>query len=142
MATYNDMVKGALEDLGFLGAEEPLDAADAQKAFDILNDMLAEWSVSTLPGVEPAVRLSDKITAPRCSHSAIKANLAGRCAAPFRKPISPELAAVIRVTSKGLLKITAKLGPVKLPGTLPTGSGNQCDHDDSRFFPEQNVKNF
>ena len=142
MATYNDIVKGALEDLGFLGAEEPLDASDANKAFDILNDMLAEWTISTLPGVEPAINLSDEIRAPRHSHSAIKANLAGRCAAPFRKPITPELAAVINATSKALLKITAKLGPVKFPGTLPTGSGNQCDYDDNRFFPDSNATNF
>lgn len=142
MATYNDIVKGALEDLGFLGAEEPLDASDAQKAFDILNDMLEEWAISTLPGAQAGANLADNVRAPRHSHSAIKANLAGRCAAPFRKPITPELAAVIRSTSKSLLRITAKIGDVKFPGTLPKGSGNHCESDDDRFFPDQDRNNF
>lgn len=142
MATYKDIVKGSLEDLGFLGAEEPLEPSDAQKAFDILNDMLEEWAISTLPGAGAGSDLDDQLRAPRYSHAAIKANLAGRCSATFRKPITPELAAVIKSTGKSLLRITAKIGDVKFPGTLPKGSGNECEFDDDRFFPDQNRNNF
>lgn len=141
MATYSDFIAEALEDLGYLGAETPLEAADSKKAFNILNDMLAEWSTGILPGVAPADNESDEVRAPRYSHSAIKANLAVRCSAPFRTPISAELAAVVKTTSESLLRITAKIGKVNYPGTLPRGSGNEC-WDEDVFYPDQNESNF
>ena len=144
MATPTDFTKSALEDIGYLAAETPLQSSDADKAFDIFNDMMSEWGVDgILPGAAPVESLTDTVRVPRYAHGAIKANLAGRCAAPFRRPITPELAASIKASSESLLRLTVKIGRVRLPGTLPKGSGNQCyDIDDDRFFPDGNEANF
>ena len=144
MATPNDFIKDALEDLGYLAAEIPLEPADANKAFTILNDMLSEWGTTgILPGAAPVAGLADTVRVPRFAHAAIKKNLAGLCAAPFRRPITQELAASIKASNTALLRITAKIGDVKLPDTLPRGSGNECGYwDDDRFFPVNTKPNF
>jgi len=51
MITATEAIKDALEDIGYLAAETPLEASDEKKAFGVLNDMLSEWGVSgVLPG--------------------------------------------------------------------------------------------
>ena len=139
MTTPNDYIKDALEDLGYLAAETPLEATDSTKAFGILNDMLAEWGdTGILPGARPVENLTDVVRAPRAVDAAIKANLAGRCSPSFRRPISPELAAVIKSTSEALLRLTAKIGQVNFPDTLPIGSGNEC-FEYNRFFKIEEI---
>ncbi len=146
MATPNDFIKPALEDIGYLAAEIPLEAADANKAFDIFNDMMSEWGTTgILPGAAPVAGLTDTVRVPRFAHAAIKKNLAGLCAAPFRRPITAELAASIKASNESLLRITAKIGDVAFPDTLPTGSGNDCGlfgTDNDRFFPNNVKENF
>ena len=142
MTTATEIITEALENIGYLGAETPLEAADELKAFKILNDQLAEWGESgTLPGAAPVGNLTDEIRAQRGVIAAIKMNLAGRCAAPFQVPITPTLAASISASSEALLRITAKIGDVAYPDTLPVGSGNEC-FDYIRFFPENESQNF
>ena len=138
MTTPNDYIKDALEDLGYLGAEQPLESTDSAKAFGILNDMLAEWGdTGILPGARPVDSLTDVVRAPRAVDAAIKANLAGRCSPSFRRPITPELAAVIKGTSEALLRLTSKIGDVSYPDTLPIGSGNECFDYDRYFVIEE-----
>ena len=142
MATALEFITDALEELGYLGAETPLESTDSDKAFGVFNDMLAEWGESgILPGAAPVANLSDVIRVPRGSHSAIKLNLAGKCASPFRRPITPTLAASIKASNESLLRMTAKIGTVKYPDSLPTGSGNEC-YDQDRFFNETDETNF
>lgn len=143
MGTPIEFITEALEDLGYLAAEVPVEPDDSKKAFKVLNDMLAEWGESgILPGAAPVETLTTVIRIPRGTHAAVKKNLAGLLAAPFRRPISTELAASIKASNESLLRMTAKIGQVKYPGTLPTGSGNQCDSFDERFFPEIEESNF
>ena len=142
MTTATEIITEALENIGYIGAETVLEAADEIKAFKILNDMLAEWGESgTLPGAMPVGGLSDDIRASRGVISAIKMNLSGRCAAPFQVPITPTLAAAISASSEGLLRITAKIGDVAYPDTLPVGSGNEC-REYIRFYPVNVEQNF
>ena len=144
--TAIEAIIAALQDIGYLAAEIPLEAADADKAFDVLGDMLSEWGTTgILPGAAPVALLTDTVRVPRWAHAAIKKNLAGLCAAPFRRPITPELAASIKASNESLLRITAKIGDVKFPDTLPTGSGNDCGlfgTDNDRFFPNNAKENF
>lgn len=143
MTTANDIIVDALEDLGYKAAEIPIEPEDSKKALRELNDMLAEWGESELlPGAAPVASLSTTIRAQRGIIAAIKKNLAGRCAASFRRPITPELAAAIIGTTSSMLKITAKIGSVKAPSTLPKGSGNECLAEESRFFEQIELTNF
>jgi len=145
MTTATEIIKDALEDIGYLAAETPLEASDEKKAFNVLNDMLSEWGISgILPGAAPVENTTDELRVPRETEGAIKKNLAGLCAAPFRRPISPELGASIKASNEALLRMTVKLGRVKLPNTLPKGSGNRCNGDvyDNTFFGDNGEANF
>ncbi len=141
--TANDVITDALGEIGYLAAETPIEPADATLAFNILNDMLAEWDESRLlPGVGPVVNLATEIRASRGKHAAIRMNLAGRLSGPFRRPLTQELVASIRTSTEALLRVTVKIGKAKLPDTLPKGSGNECWDEDTRFFEQNNETNF
>ena len=48
MATANDVITEVLEIIGYKAAEVPVEAADANIAHSVLNDMLAEYVESGL----------------------------------------------------------------------------------------------
>lgn len=143
MATGTDFVTAALEKLGIRAAETPIEAADMKLGIEVLNDMMSEWDESgTALGFTPLADESEEIRLRRGAHSAVKSNLAGRLAIPFKMPISAELAAEIRASNQALLRMTVKLGSVKMPSTLPRGTGNERDQYTDRFFAEEETANF
>ena len=145
MAQAIDFITDALTEIGYLGAETPLESTDTSRAFTVFNDMLAEWGESgVLPGAAPVASLTTGIRVSRGTYSAIKLNLAGRCAPSFRRPISSTLSAAITASSESLLRMTTKIGRVRLPNTLPKGSGNYCNGDwfDNTFFSDLGEANF
>ena len=143
MATGQDIIEDALAEIGVFAAETMIEPADMQLGLRKLNDMLAEWDLSgTDIGFTPLQSEAEEVRLQRDLVSAVKYNLAGRLAVPFRKPISVELAAEIKAASKALLRATVKVGKVKVASTLPTGSGNRDNLYDDKFFPEQDKANF
>lgn len=143
MATGTDFVTAALEKLGIRAAETPIEAADMALGIDVLNDMMSEWDESgTKLGFTPLADESEEVRIRRGAHSAIKSNLAGRLAIPFKMAISPELGAEIKAGNQALLRMTVKIGDVKYPSTLPRGTGNDRDQYNDRYFPENNKANF
>jgi len=144
MTTALDIVRDAAEEIGYKGAETALEDADAQLGLRKLNDMLAEWDGSGIKlGASPVASLSDTVRVPRWALLSVKLNLAGRLTAPFSKPMTADLAASIKASTDSMLRALVKPINVSFPGTLPTGSGNECsDFDDDRFFPQNETTNF
>ena len=146
MATGSDIVTDALAEIGVFAEETPIEAADMQLGIRYLNDMLAEWDESGIPlGFTPLQSEAEEVRIPRGAVKAVKVNLAGLLSVPFRKQITPGLAASIKTASDALLRMTVKIGAVKLPSTLPKGSGNKnsnTSYFNDRFFDEQDLENF
>ena len=143
MATGQDIVTSALSELGIHAAETAIEAADMQLGINTLNDMLSEWDESGTPlGFTPLGDETDVVRIPRGFNRAVIVNLAGLLSIPFEMAISSTLAASIRSSNEALLRMTVKIGSVKLSSNLPRGSGNRDDFDDDKFFTEQDKANF
>jgi hypothetical protein len=143
MATGSDFVTDALDLIGYHAAETEIEPADMQLGINILNDYMAEIDESGAAfGFTPLASEADEIRLRRGAHRAIKANLAGLLAVPFKRPISVELAASIKSANQALGRMTVKIGRVKVSGSLPVGSGNRDNLFNERFFPDKNEANF
>ena len=143
MATGTDFVTSALDYLGVHAAETAIEAADMQLGISMLNDYMSEIDeAGTAFGFTPLDSEADEVRMRRGAQHAIKMNLAGLLSVPFKMPISPELAVAIKSANKALLRMTVKIGRVKVSGTLPTGSGNSDNLYDEKFFPDQDKANF
>lgn len=143
MATGQDFVEAALGEIGIHAAETAIEAADMQLGINTLNDMLSEWDESGTPlGFTPLSDENDTVRIPRGVKRAVIVNLAGLLSVPFQKPISQVLAASIKSSNQALLRMTVKIGSVKVSSNLPRGSGNRDRLYDDRFYPEQDKANF
>lgn len=144
MTTALEIIIDASEEIGYKAAEVPMEAADIQLGLRKLNDMLAEWNGSGIKlGASPVELPADTVRIPRGAVAAVKLNLAGRLAVPFKQPITPELAAAIRASTQSLLRMLVKPIDVQFPSTMPSGSGNSCDaFDDDTFLGEDQKVNF
>lgn len=143
MATGQDIVEAALDEIGVHAAETAIQPADMQLGIRTLNDMLTEWDESGTPlGFTPLGDETDTVRIMRGAKRAVIVNLAGLLSIPFEKEISPVLAASIQSSNQALLRMTVKIGSVKVSGNLPRGSGNRDRLYDDRFFPEQDKANF
>jgi hypothetical protein len=126
MATAQHIINRAYSKIGIKAAETPLEAAEVQDGLDCLNDMVAEWdAVGFLKGVSPVKLASDIVIAPRYAEGALKNMLAIRLANEYNKPITPGMVAAAETSYNNIIKITVNFDNVKLPGNLPTGSGNK-----------------
>ena len=80
------------------------------------------------------------------ARAVVKANLAIRCAVPFKKAVTPGLANLADETLSRLRASVIFIGEVQYPDTLPIGSGNECPtfgtFDDNRFFDQNKKENF
>lgn len=142
MTTAADIITDALGEIGYQAAETPVEPADMQLGLRKLNDMLAEFTESGIIAGSPVEKPADTVRIQRGVVNGIMMNLAGRLAAPFRKPITAELAASIKAANQNMLRIIVKPIDVDYPDTLPTGSGNECDSEDDRFFAQNQSENF
>jgi hypothetical protein len=145
MTTALQIVNGAAEEIGVKTAEIDLEPEDSQKFFERMNDMLTEWAdIGLTPGFNEVFDINDDIDIDRNANSAVKFNLAIRCAPSFQKLITPSLTNNADSTFTRLQASTHIIGEVALPDTLPIGSGNQCPdvNIDRRFFNTNKKENF
>ena len=142
MTTAAEIITDALGEIGYQAAETPVEPDDMRVGLRKLNDMLAEWSESGLLVAQPVKNSGDTLNVSRGSVNGVMMNLAGRLTTPFRKPITPELAASIQAANQNLLRIAVKPIDVDYPDSLPRGSGNECDYEDDRFFSSNQGENF
>jgi len=144
MTTAIQIVNGAAEDLEVKTAEIPLEASDFQIFFDRMNDMLLEWAdIGITPGFTEVFNGDDTVNIDPSARAAVKFNLAIRCAPAFQKQISVALSGSA-TSALNRLEAANTFIDVKLPDTLPTGSGNDCQDSylNRRFFPTRKTENF
>jgi len=143
MATASDFVTDALDMIGVHAAETAIESEEMQLAIRTLNDFMAEIDESGIAfGFTPVQSSADTIRMRRGAVHAIKVNLAGLLAVPFKKSITPELAAVISAANSALLRMSVHVGSVKVASTTPKGSGNRDNIHNEKFFPQQDKANF
>ena len=143
MSTGLDFITDALEELGWKAAERPIESEDGKVALKKFNGMMTAWEGSgILLGFTPIFDLADTVRIPKWAEDAVKVNLAGKLAAPFKMPITTELAASIRGANELLARTLVKSIDVAYPDTLPMGSGNQCYDEDEIFAPSNSEANF
>lgn len=141
MTTANDIVKGALTNIGYIEAETPIESSDAQTAFEEFNDMMTELEPQIQLGFVEVTTLASEVRIPREAVSAIKWTLGLRVAPKFRIPLTAEQIAVGNAAFNNLLINQIHLNPPKYPPELPIGAGNECD-DYQRFYESEGEDNF
>lgn len=145
MTTAAQIVDGAAEEIYIKTAEIALEAEDAQKIFERMNDMLLEWAdIGITPGFKEVFNISDEVIIDRHAVAAVKYNLAIRCASVFKKQVSGALGEMSQSTLERLMASVDFIGDVAYPDTLPLGSGNECPdfNLDNKFSPANKEDNF
>ena len=145
MITARQICEGAAEEIEVKTAEITLEAEDFKVIFSRMNDMLLEWADSGLtPAFVEVFNGDDVVLIDDNARSAVKTNLAIRCAPTFKKPLSQNLLLIAGSALERLEASTDFIGEIAYPDTLPLGSGNQCPDNvfDQRFFPAGQKDNF
>ncbi len=146
MATGTYFVTKALGKLGIKAAETSITASELQDGLDLLNDMLSNWEEAGYNlGFSPIANLTDEVRIPRGANLTVIDSLAVMSAPEYSRPISPALAASVKINFENMLTANVFIGDVDMPSTLPRGSGNQCEDDtwfDTTFFPQKDKRNF
>jgi len=92
MATNQDIIDQALGELGVVESGDSASATDSADALSVLNQMMAQWAVSN-KDLNWFVQdtLTDTIPIPDWAEEGIVSNLAVKCAATFRVPLTGEV---------------------------------------------------
>lgn len=133
-------VESAAEEIGVKTAEITLESADAQVILSRMNDMLFEWRYLELtPRFEELLNLQQDVAIDPEANGAVKYNLALRIAPAFQRIISPDLRDLANTSRSTLEIITFTPIMVDYPDSLPIGSGNECNRNNSRRFFTPNL---
>lgn len=130
--TASDVITAAMGLTLTRSADIPLEADETQQAIFQLNTMMASWSLAI--GYTDISSTSDTITTPAYAIDAITQNLAVRLAPAFGGLVDRDLRENARQAKKDMLKQVVKIGPAKLPSTLPRGTGNSRTSLRNRIF--------
>lgn len=145
MTTIREVVEDAFEELGVKTAEVPLTNDELQSGIRRCNDMLADWDDSgVIVGYIPVLNGDDTINIDRNAVGAVKYNLAIRLAPSYQKIVGNALAMLAGETLQSLEASMSDLSIIAYPDSLPMGSGNDCQSNDTdrRFFPNNKTDNF
>lgn len=135
--TAESIVKDALTEIVVLGAEAPLEAADAQVAIRYLNRMMATFDAEGIDlGYSEVSTLADPITVPLGAVEGMVFNLAFRLWTQYSdgQTVPLELATKARESKDAMLTTAFTIGATEFQNTLPIGSGNQVDTLTDSFF--------
>lgn len=141
METAESVIKDALTEIVVLGAEAPLEAADAQVAIRYLNRMMATFDAEGIDlGYSDVTSLADPITVPLGAVEGMVYQLAARLWTQYAlgKPIPAELAAKAGATKEVMRGLTINIAASEFPNTLPYGSGNYTSNNTtySHYYPD------
>lgn len=138
--TAGSVIKDALGEIIVLGAEAPIEQADAQAGIRYLNRMMAAFDGDGIDlGYTEVSSLGDVITVPAGAIDGMVAQLAVRLHAQFSgiDPLSQDLIARAISGKNTMRNLTITIGASEYPDTLPIGSGNEWDGSrDARFYPD------
>ena len=132
MATAEQVIKAALQEILVQASESPIQASEAQDALFYLNNMMAALAVDGISlGYTTLANLGDDLTVSDGAIEGIIANLAIRLHAQFTAMatvVKPDLAVRADNGLNTMRNIAfTGIGPSSFPSTLPIGSGNEDD---------------
>lgn len=130
--TANDVITAALGLTLTRSGDVPLESNEIAQGLFQLNNMMSSWSLAI--GYSPVSSSSDPITTPDYAIDAIVQNLAVRLAPSFGGMVDADLRENARQAKKDMLRQAVKIGPAKMPRTLPRGTGNSRPFRDARFY--------
>jgi hypothetical protein len=146
MTTALKIASRAFQKAGIKAAETPLEASEIEDALDVLNDLINAWNATgVLKGVSPVLDIGEDLKEPSYSSWALKANLAIMIAGEYGKEVSQSMAIDASQSMNALISASSNLSDIEYPDTLPIGSGNNEQYDNSYdrdFFPENELENF
>ena len=138
MATANEIIVDALEDLVVQADEAPIEPSEAQAAIRYLNDRMAVWDAMGIAlGYTRVLKLSDVVTVPDGAIMGIKAQLSVDLAEKFG--VDVRLGTIKRAVDglkaiRNLADLRAK--SMSYPSTLPIGSGNAQESVYDPYYSE------
>jgi hypothetical protein len=136
MATVNEVISDAFDEIGINISEESLSASDAQRAIRMLNDMMAVWEANGIDLDYTVVsNLSDEVTVVSGALMGVKKALAIYLAPSFKGEITDALVESTKDAMRAVKNIAITLEQVYPPTSLPIGSGNY-NYNSSKFFPD------
>ena len=132
MTTTSEVVTAALGLTLTRAGDIPLEPNETEQGIFQLNTMMASWSLAL--GYTKVSSMSDTITTPDYAIDAIIQNLAIRLAPSFGGLVDMDLRETARQAKKDMLRQAVRIGPAKLPSTLPRGTGNTQDLRSTVFY--------
>ena len=137
METAQSVINDALQELLVQASEQPIQAVDFQSGKRYLNRMMASLDAQGISLGYTVVSLPDDVvTVPDGAIEGIIFNLAIRLATSYNVPVGQGLAISARDGLNAMRNLSVFIQPTQFPCTLPIGSGNEYEYDDSyRFYP-------
>jgi hypothetical protein len=139
MATVNEVVTDAMEDLVVQASEAPIEGDEGRSGIRALNDRMFAWDAMGINlGYTKVDNMADVLTVPDGAIMGIKAQLAIDLAEKY--DVDVKLGVVKRAVDgfkaiQNLSGLEAK--SMAFPSTLPIGSGNEDELNNStHFYPE------
>lgn len=132
MTTASEVITAALGLTLTRAGDIPLEPNETEQGLFQLNTMMASWSLAL--GYTEVSSTSDVVTVPAYAIDAIVQNLAIRLAPSFGGMVDPDLRENARQAKKDMLRQAVRIGPAKMPRTLPRGTGNTRPFRDSRYY--------
>lgn len=132
MTTASEVITAALGLTLTRAGDIPLEANETEQGLFQLNNMMSSWNLAL--GYTKVSSTSDTMTTPDYAIDAIVQNLAVRLAPSFGGLVDADLRENARQSKKDMLRQVVKIGPAKMPRTLPRGTGNTRAFRDSRYY--------
>ncbi len=138
MATVNDLITDALENLLVQADEAEIEASEAKTAVRVLNQMMAAYAAEGINlGYTTVNSLDDPLTVPDGALLGMGYNLSLLLAPKYVKgAVARTLVMAARNGYHTLVKLGRTSIAQQYPGTLPVGSGNEDPgYYDRKFYP-------
>lgn len=138
--TAGDLIKDALGEITVLGAEAPVEAADAQAGIRYLNRMMAAFDADGIDlGYTEVTGLANLITVPAGAIAGMVSQLGVMLWDQFSngEPVPSTLLARAISGKNTMRNIAFTISATEFPSTLPIGSGNEWDSGRiNHFYPD------
>ena len=140
--TKRELITQAFEEIGLASYVFDLTPDQLQSAMRRLDTMMSELNARgirlgySIPSTADAGNIDDDSGIPDSANEEVITNLGARLAPSYGKTLSPDTRSAARGAYMTLLSRAAMPEEMKLPGTIPTGSGNKPWRDGSAFEPD------
>lgn len=118
MTTANDLIKGALKDLGVLERTGPLEGQEALDVLELLNQMCSSWIYDDIDLEWLTLELNDVVPYPEDHIGPIRYNLAVFAAPSFDATPSPYIVAMANQGYKQLQRAYLDIGEMGIDAAI------------------------